>query len=109
MDSYDKNELEILSRYHLRFYKRYLKKQNFYLDGLQVHESEGPFEKSYVYHIEQALDDLDSDERIILTHENLENAPKNWWMDYYSKSTYYRIKHRAYRRFIDCLHSESMV
>ena len=109
MKHYDTEELEILSQYHLRFYKRYLKKQSFYSDSLEVKEHDAPFEKSYVYNIEQALDDLDHDERTIITHENLENAPKNWWMDYYSKSTYYRIKQRAYKRFIDCLHSQTMV
>ena len=109
MKHYDTDELEILSQYHLRFYKRYLKRKSFDIDSLEVKESHAPFEKSYVYTIEQALDDLDHDERIIITHENLENAPRNWWMDYYSKSTYYRIKHRAYKHFIDCLHSQSMV
>jgi hypothetical protein len=109
MKNYDTTELEILSQYHLRFYKRYLKRQKFYSEGLEVKESDAPFEKSYVFNIEQALEELDHDEHAILTHENLENAPKNWWMDYYSKSTYYRIKHRAYKRFIDCLHAETVL
>lgn len=111
MEHFTFEELDILTRYHLRFYRLYLKKERFKEESLEVCERHAPqpLEKTYVYSIQTSLDQLDQDERHILTQEGLENAPKNWWMNYFSKSTYYRIKYRALSRFIHCLHHETMV
>lgn len=111
MDTFSFEELDTLTRYHLRFYRLYLKREHFRGEHLEVRESSHnpPLEKSYVFSIQTSLDQLDSDERQILVQECLENAPKNWWMNYFSKTTYYRIKYRAISRFIHCLHHETMV
>ena len=111
MKLYQFDELDTLGRFHLRFYKKQKSKTDFYLNHLEVSEAQTvkPLEKVYVYCIEQSLQELSEDERLILTKENLENTSKNWWMEYFSKSTYYRIKYKAMDRFIHCLHSESMV
>lgn len=111
MEAYQFDELDTLVRYHLRFYRKYQRKEEFYSNILEVNEGHTikPLEKVYVFWIEKSLSDLSEDERLILVQENLENASKSWWMEYFSKSTYYRIKYRAMSRFIDCLHSESMV
>lgn len=111
MERYAFDELDTLTRYHLRFYKAYLNKEWIREHDLEVREmiKSPPFEKLYVYTIEHALNQLNDEERSILTEENLKSNTKNWWMEYYSKSTYYRIKHRALERFIHCLHHQSMV
>lgn len=111
METYQFEELDTLVRFHLRFYKKQLSRDNFYLEHLEVNEAHNvkPLEKVYVFCIEQSLEDLSQEERMILLKENVEGASKNWWMEYFSKSTYYRLKYKAMDRFIHCLHSESML
>jgi hypothetical protein len=112
MDHYSFEELNILTRYHLNYYRAYLKKEAFSQEyGICVSESlrHVPLEKAYAYSIRCSLERLSEDERRILTKELIETEAPNWWMEYFSKSTYYRIKHRAYTRFIHCLHHEIVV
>ena len=45
--------------------------------------------------IEFALSCLAEDQRFLLEKEYLDTNDRHWWMDYYSKSTYYRLKNRA--------------
>lgn len=112
MENFTFEELVILTDYHLKYYRSHLKRQAFIeSEGWSVHEAfhRIPLEKAYAYTINCALERLNEDERRILTKEFVENQPKNWWMEYYSKSTYYRFKHRACARFIHCLHHEIVV
>ncbi len=111
MKVYQFEELDTLVRFHLRFYKKQKSKEDFYANNMEVCEAQThrPLEKVYVFCIEQSLSELSEDERLILTKENLESTNKNWWMEYFSKSTYYRLKYKAMDRFIHCLHSESVV
>lgn len=106
MKDFEFNELDTLTRYHLRFYKKQRSEAAFFAEHLEVAEAHTshPLEALYVFRIEQSLQELNEEERLILLKENIENAPKLWWMDYFSKSTYYRIKQSAMNRFIHCLH-----
>ncbi|MEI7668393.1 MAG: hypothetical protein WCI62_05325 [Erysipelotrichaceae bacterium] len=66
-------------------------------------------EKSYIYYVRVVLEELSIDERRILVRDFIETSDRNWWMDYYSKSTYYRLKNEAIKHFLDCLHNLKMV
>jgi|GEM_PF-1029729 len=112
MSQYTFDELAILTAYHLKFYRQHLKKIAFSNhEGWLVSESTQPipFELAYAYSIQSALEQLTEDEQRILIYEYVENRPKNWWMEYFSKTTYYRIKHHAFSGFIHCLHEEKVV
>lgn len=41
------------------------------------------------------LDCLSKDSRLIIEKEFIEKERKDWWVYYYSRSTYYRLKTRA--------------
>jgi len=38
----------------------------------------------------------------IITKDFIEHADNHWWMSYYSKSTYYRLKREAMIEFLIC-------
>ena len=50
------------------------------------------------------ISQLDEDSRRIILSEFEYNYPKQWWQDYYSKSTYYAIKGRAMKQFLAKMH-----
>lgn len=107
MKHYGLKQLSILADYHLRYYRERLKRDAYYLE-INEKPSIKPDQK-YRYLIACSLESLSEEERRILEAEYLELKGKNWWMEYYSKSTYYRIKYRALTRFIHCLHRANVV
>jgi hypothetical protein len=103
MNNYTFEELIILGRYHFKYYRSYLKKKNFnQLKSITL-------ECAYAYSIQSSIEQLTHDERRILMSEYIDCVEKNWWMEYFSKTSYYRIKRRALSRFIHCLHNEIVV
>lgn len=71
--------------------------------------NEKNLENAYRFTIDCALGNLTSEEKRILHADYIDQLEKNWWMEYYSRTSYYRIKEVALRRFINCLHFEIMV
>lgn len=59
---------------------------------------------AYVRTINRVLSDCSRDTRYIITHEYLSNSESGWFLDCYSRSTFYRLKKRAIKEFIRCLH-----
>lgn len=103
MNNYTFEELIILGKYHFKYYRAYLKKKNFnQLKPISL-------ECAYAYSIQSSIEQLSQDERRILMSEYIDCVEKNWWMEYFSKTSYYRIKRRALSRFIHCLHNEIVV
>lgn len=51
------------------------------------------------YH--KILSIIDADSRRILENDFINVKEPGWYLDYYSKSTYYRLKNIALNRFID--------
>lgn len=103
MKKYTFKELIILSQYHLKYYRSYLKRIDF------NPTTPIPLECAYAYSIECSIEQLSKDERRILINEFIECEDKNWWMEFFSKTSYYRIKRNALTRFIHCLHNEIVV
>jgi hypothetical protein len=63
----------------------------------------------YLFLIQEALKRLNQEEQRLLVNDFLSPLSKNWWMEYYSKSTYYRLRYLAVDRFLHCLHHEKMI
>ena len=53
--------------------------------------------------MQYAMDRLSKDERMILEKEFILYEDRDWWYEYYSRSTYYRMKQKAMDAFLDCL------
>ncbi|NTW96873.1 MAG: hypothetical protein HGB31_09680 [Erysipelotrichaceae bacterium] len=66
-------------------------------------------DQAYLFLIQEALKRLSQEEQRLLSNDFLSPLSKNWWMEYYSKSTYYRLRYLAVDRFLHCLHHEKMI
>lgn len=86
-----------ICRYFLSFLKgRY--------QGLTVGEMD-----SFESMVTAVLLSLNDDEQFVLIGEFVKNLPSDWYLEYFSKSTYYRIRKRAITNFLRCLRSGSML
>lgn len=65
-----------------------------------------PADRQYVSLIETSLNCLEEEFRRIIRNDFLDPQPRNWWMEYYAKSTYYRLRQRALEHFLRCLHGQ---
>ena len=60
-------------------------------------------DQQFVRMIDRSLEDCTPDTRKIIRKEFLEMQNTLWYMDFYSKSTYYRLRRRAIDEIIQCL------
>lgn len=54
--------------------------------------------------VHYALKSCPKEYQRIIENEFILHEPKDWWYDYYSRSSYYRTKQKAMDAFLDCLH-----
>ncbi|MCH5179879.1 MAG: hypothetical protein J1F32_01530 [Erysipelotrichales bacterium] len=63
---------------------------------LKEHKTE---QNKLLFNVHQALFSLDEEDRKLIIGEFYETKPL-WWMNYYSRSTYYRKQRKAMRLFL---------
>ena len=51
--------------------------------------------------VEGAANELNGDNYLIIKSEVLDGKHGKWYAGYYSESTYYRLRDRAYQQFLD--------
>lgn len=51
--------------------------------------------KSLISSFEIIIKALSPDSQVIITNEFIDQKEDDWWVDYYSRATYYRLKTRA--------------
>lgn len=51
--------------------------------------------KSLISSFEIIIKALSPDSQVIITNEFINQKEDDWWVDYYSRATYYRLKTRA--------------
>ncbi len=56
-----------------------------------------------VRHIENVVDCLEESDQFIIRKEVIEGKRGNWYLDYYSSTSYYRLRSKAYENFLRCL------
>ena len=57
---------------------------------------------SYVKSVKKTLEKMNPSLREVIEKEFFNrNTKPNWWSKYYSKSTYYRLRDKAIRKFIE--------
>lgn len=91
---------------HLAMIYKKLKQQCYDVDNLMMSESYNKelaeaFE--FVETIDAVLASLNEDEALILRSDYFENRIPKWYMNYFTRSTYYRIKTRAIDEFVRCV------
>lgn len=99
------NENEVIVKHLSRIYKK-LKQEYFDVDHLMV--CEGEYQEAieafeFIETIDAILDAMDYDEALILRNDYFNHREAKWFMNYYSKSTYYRIRSRAIDEFVRCV------
>lgn len=57
----------------------------------------------------RALSQLNDEQKKIITKEFMEKTSPNWYLEYYSRSSFYRHKHQSMDSFIRCLHGRKML
>ncbi len=57
-----------------------------------------------IFTFECIIDTLNEDSRRIITNDFISTNSPNWWYEYYSKSTYYRMKTKAMEEVLFYLH-----
>ncbi len=60
--------------------------------------------KQFCAVLEVAFQVLSCEELRIFNQEFLLAAEESWWLPYYSRASYYRIKKQAMTKFLNCLH-----
>lgn len=92
-----KNLIDILTRSYI-FSKREVsdaKNGFFYRRRSEVRNS-----MYIVNKIEKAVESLDEKSRIIIENEVMKRRSGKWYLEYFSKATYYRSRNEAYRQFL---------
>lgn len=56
-----------------------------------------------------ALSQLNEEHKKIIMKEFVEKTSPNWYLEYYSRSSFYRHKHQSMDTFIRCLHGRKML
>lgn len=60
-------------------------------------------DRDYVYLIDRTVMDCSSDTRHVIINDFLKNSTPKWYVGYFSKSRYYRVRRDAVHEFLHCL------
>lgn len=60
-------------------------------------------DKQLICAINSCLNECSKDTKCIIENEYLKNMDNYWYLEYYTKSTFYRLKKKAVKEFIDCM------
>ena len=73
-------------------------------DSHEVHERTATYVQKGIGHmIEHVMENCTADTICIIKHDFLDQSPRNWYCNYYAKSSYYRLKKEAVEEFVRCL------
>ena len=62
-------------------------------------------ERSLIEILDNALEFLTEESRRIMVNDFKVKTNKSWWQYFYSRTTYYRLKDKATREFLNYLHT----
>lgn len=68
---------------------------------LPISQEKISYYENVVKILDMALNSIKKDYSIILTNDFFETKEENWWLYYYSRSTYYRLKNNAMESFLE--------
>lgn len=73
--------------------------------GSTIHDNRRNYiyPREYMYNVDEALLNCSLDTRHIIMHDYLMVSDKQWYLAFYSRTTYYRLKRIAVTEFLRCL------
>lgn len=96
---------EIMMAYLARNYRRCLMRLDLCrMEGISEARLTYNADHSYVCLIERALADCSPSTRQIINEEFLHKTDKDWYLGYWSRTTFYRKRKEAIGEFLHCLH-----
>ena len=78
-------------------------------DYLSKNEKDREHYENLIKLLDMVLGAMDKEYSIILRNDYFESQDSNWWLYYYSRSTYYRLKGRAMDEFMEAMYDLQMV
>ncbi len=60
-------------------------------------------DKTLIFLMDHALSHVSRETQLIIRHEFIYKSPDIWYLDYFSKTSYYRFRLLAVDEFINCL------
>lgn len=98
------HDKENIIRYLVRCYRRSRQRQKIDVYPT-VQETRSVYEcdQLTVNLFESALEAIPDSLREIIVREFLDENTEGWYYNYYSKSTFYRLRQKAISEFLDCL------
>ena len=105
LDNLSYEEEKKIVKYLGSIYQNSKKRMDILSYSGRVCENEPSYQNDleYVRTINRILSDCSRDTRYIIMREYLMNSESDWYLDVYSRGTYYRLKKRAVNEFIRCL------
>ncbi len=74
-------------------------------DVVSENKAEYCYDKTTVMLVEAAMEEIGIEERRIIEHDYMHPKENQWYLEFYTRSTYYRIRSRAIDKFLRCLHA----
>ncbi|MBR3357541.1 MAG: hypothetical protein IKG46_06890 [Solobacterium sp.] len=85
-------------------YRRSRKRMDVMLhSGVEESTAQYHTDADMVYLVDRALEDCSKDTRFIIRRELLQKPDPYWYEEFYSRTTYYRLRKQAIDEFLDSL------
>jgi hypothetical protein len=78
-------------------------------EGLPFEYNNKPAINDFDRMMKHAMSQLNEEQKKIIMKEFVEKNCPNWYLEYYSRSSFYRHKHQSMDTFIRCLHGRKML
>lgn len=95
-----KFEIDLLSKNYIQSKRQIIEHE---AEIMRVNKERLKALKRVVDHIEHVAESLDDKEKLIIKNEVINGKKGKWYLEYFSKPTYYRIRYKAYHNFLRCL------
>lgn len=98
-------EKEIIIKYLAKSYKISKKRESIYQFQGNLREKDGIYneDKTVIHLIDSTIEECTRNTQLIIMNEYFKNKEYDWYLGYFSRSSFYRLKRLAIEEFIDCL------
>lgn len=98
-------EKEIIIKYLAKSYRVSKKRESIYQIQGNLREKSGIYneDKTVIHLIEGTIAECSQNTQLIIMNEYFKNKEYDWYLEYFSRSSFYRLKRVAIEEFIDCL------
>ncbi|HCY07198.1 MAG TPA: hypothetical protein DHS57_08155 [Erysipelotrichaceae bacterium] len=105
IDKLTNKELEKIVKHIGETYRKSVLRREINAGIMQINENSKAYknDSDFIFAIDCYLNECSRDTKCIIENEYLKKKESLWYLDYYTKSTYYRLKKKAIIEFINCM------